>query len=117
MKFTVSAILMMLLSFAACLYLPWWSIAIVCFLVSVLIRQRPGIAFLCGFTALFILWVGMSTWLSAANGHVLANKLSGVFKLPENSGNYLILLTGAIGALVGGLGALTGSLARPKPTN
>ena len=61
MKFFVSLILTAFLSFGACLYLPWWSIAIASFLVAALIPQRPGKAFLAGFTALFLLWGGLTT--------------------------------------------------------
>ena len=54
MKFFTSILLTALLSFAACLYLPWWSIAVVAFMVAALIPQKPGKAFLTAFIALFI---------------------------------------------------------------
>ena len=101
------------LSFATCLYLPWWSIAIVCFIVAALIPQRPGIAFLCGFLSLFILWAGLSFWISNNNAHVLAHKISVVI-LKKDDPNLLIIVTGLIGAIVGGFAALTGSLLRKK---
>lgn len=109
MKFITSLILMALLSFASCLYFPWWSIAIVCFIIAAFIRQRPGIAFLCGFLALFILWAGLSFWISNNNDHVLAHKIS-LLILKKDDPYLLILVTGLIGALVGGLAALAGSL-------
>ena len=115
MKFIVSLILMAALSFAACLYLPWWSIAIVCFIVAALIPQRPGIAFLCGFISLFILWAGLSFWISNNNAHVLAHKISVVI-LKKDDPNQLIIVTGLIGAIVGGFAALTGSLIRKRST-
>lgn len=109
MKFITSLILMALLSFASCLYFPWWSIAIVCFIIAVFIRQRPGIAFLCGFLALFILWAGLSFWISNNNNHVLAHKIS-LLILKKDDPYLLILVTGLIGAVVGGFAALAGSL-------
>lgn len=114
MKFISSLILMAVLSFVSCLYFPWWSIAIVCFVVALLIRQRPGIAFLCGFLALFLLWAGLAYWISTNNGHVFAHKISQVI-LKKDSPGMLILLSGIIGALVAGFAALTGSLLRTKP--
>ena len=111
MKFFVSLILMAALSFAACLYLPWWSIAIVCFLVAALIKQRTGLAFLCGFLSLFILWGGLSFWLSNNNNHVLAHKIS-VLILKKDNPDLLIILTGAIGAVVAGFAAVSGSILR-----
>ena len=113
MKFIVSLILMAALSFAACLYFPWWCIAIVCFIVAVLIPQRAGIAFLCGFLALFILWAGLSFWISHNNAHVLAHKISVVI-LKKDDPNMLIIVTGLIGAIVAAFAALTGSLLRKK---
>jgi len=112
MKFFISFLLMALLSFAACLYLPWWSIAIVCFIIAALIPQRAGIAFLSGFLALFFLWSGLSFWISANNDHLLAHRISVV--LLKNDNPYLLMLiTGFIGALVAGFAAMTGSYVRP----
>lgn len=108
MKFIISLILMVLLSFVACLYLPWWSIAIVCFVVAALIRQRPLAAFTTGFISLFLLWGGLSFWISSNNSDLLAHKISMLILKVDNP-SMLILLTGFVGALVGALSALTGS--------
>ena len=113
MKFIISLLLMALLSFTACLYLDWWSIAIACFVVAALIRQRPGIAFLTGFLALFLLWGGLSFWISNNNGHLLAHKVS-ILLFKTDNPYLLIIITGFIGAIVGALAALTGSLLRKK---
>ena len=110
-KFIVSLILMAFLSFALSLYLPWWSIAIACFLVAAFIRQRNGIAFLAGFTALFFLWGGLSLWLSSTNGHILSRKVSLLLIQSENPG-MLVAITALIGALVAGFAALAGSQLR-----
>ena len=114
MKFIISIILMAALSFATCLYLPWWSIAIVCCLIAAVIPQKPGLAFLTGFLSLFILWAGLSFWISNNNGHILAHKISQVI-LQKDDPNTLIVITGLIGALVAGFAALTGSLLRKRP--
>ena len=111
MKFFVSVLLMGLMAFTACLYLPWWSIAITCFIVTVFIRQRPGLAFLSGFVALFILWAGMSFWISNNNEQLLAHKVS-VILFKTDSPLLLIAGTGLIGAITGAFSALTGSLFR-----
>ena len=113
MKFFISFLLMGLLSFAACLYFPWWSIAVVCFIIAALLPQRAGIAFLCGFLSLFILWCGLSFWISAHNDHLLAHRIS-VLLLKNDNPYLLIFLAGFIGALVAGFAAMTGSYLRPK---
>ena len=113
MKFAASILLILLLSFLACLYFPWWSIALIAFVVSVLIPQKPGAAFFSGFGALFLLWGILSFWISTNNDHILAHRVS-ILILKTDSPFLLILTTALIGALVGGLAALTGSFIRSK---
>ena len=111
MKFFISLILTILLSFAACLFLPWWSIAIAAFLVAALIPQKPFKSFITAFIALFLLWGGLSFWMSNNNEHILAHKVSQLILKMDNP--YLLVLTTAlIGALVAGFAALAGSYLR-----
>jgi hypothetical protein len=91
----------------------WWSIAIACFVVAALIRQRPAIAFLTGFLALFILWGGLSFLISYNNEHLLAHKVS-ILLFKTDNPYLLIIITGFIGAIVGAFAALTGSFLRLK---
>lgn len=112
MKFFISLILIAILSFAVCLYLPWWSVAIVGFVVAAALNLSWGKAFLSGFIAIFILWGAISFILSSNNENILAHKVS-VLILTMDSPYLLILVTALIGALVAGLGALTGSFVRP----
>jgi len=111
MKFIIALILTALLSFAVCLYFPWWSIAIAAFVVAVLIPQQPGKSFLTGFLALFFLWAALSFWMSNNNEHLLAHRVS-VLILKADSPYLLILATASIGAIIAGLAALSGSLLR-----
>ena len=109
MKFLVSLILIILLSFAACLYLPWWTIAPVAFIVTLLIPQSPGSSFLCAFLAIFIFWSLLTFSMSLSNEHILASKVSQVM-IGMESHPLLILATGLIGGLVAGFAGLSGSL-------
>ena len=111
MKFFSSVLLMALLSFSACLFMPWWSIAIACFIVSLIIPQKSGWAFLSGFISLFMLWFSLCFWISKNNNHILAHKIS-LLILKVDHPIALILFTAFIGALVGGFASLTGSLMR-----
>ena len=111
MKFTVSIILTALLSFVACLYLPWWSIAVVSFLIAIIIFQKPYVAFIAGFVALLLLWGGLTWWISTANDDLLAHKIS-VLVIKADSPFLLIGLTALIGAVVAAFAALSGSLLR-----
>ena len=111
MKFFVSIMLIALLSVAACLYLPWWSIAIMAFIVAALIPQKPVMSFFAGFISLLLLWGLFALYLSSNNNHLLAHKLSTLI-LKVNSPVLLIAATAFIGALVAGFGALAGSFVR-----
>ena len=111
MKFIISFILTAILSFAACLFLPWWSIAIAAFVVAALIPQNPGKSFITAFAALFLLWGGLSFWISNNNDHILAHKVSQLILKMDNP-ILLIFATALIGALVAGFAALAGSYLR-----
>lgn len=111
MKFIVSLVLIALLSFAVSLYLPWWSIAIVSFIVPLVIWQKAYISFVAGFIALLILWGGLAWYISSSNNNILAQKIA-VLVAKKNDPFTLIAITALIGALVAGFAALTGSLLR-----
>lgn len=108
MKFIISIVLIALLSLSACFFCPWWVIAIVAFAVSALIPQSPGRSFLTGFVALFLLWGGLTWYISAANTHILANKMS-LLILQSEGAFLLIFITALLGALVAAFAALAGS--------
>ena len=113
MKFAISIILIALLSFLSGMYLPWWGIALAAFLVSALIQQRPGISFLSGFLAVFILWAILAGTIDSPNHSILSGKIALILPL-GGSAIALILVTALVGGLVGGLAALTGSFLQKK---
>jgi len=116
MKFIISLLLMALISFVACLYLPWWSIAVVTFIIAIIIPQKPGRSFLTGFIALFLLWALLAWNISNNNQHLLAHKVS-VIILKIDSPLALITVTALIGALVAAFAALAGSYVRAPELN
>jgi hypothetical protein len=113
MKFIITTLLIALLSFFSGLYLPWWCFALAAFLVSALIPQRPGLSFLSGFLALFLLWAVLSWSMDAPNNSILSVKIAEILPL-GGSTMLLILITAFVGALVGGGAALTGSYLQKK---
>jgi hypothetical protein len=112
MRFTLATLLTASLSFIAGLYLPWWSIALVAFLVALLIKQTIGLAYLSAFTAIFFLWGGLATFIHVQNKGVLTHKIAQLFPLNGNS-VYLLLITAIVGAIVAGFAAMSGSSLRP----
>lgn len=111
MKFIISILLIALLSFALCLYLPWWSVAIAAFTVAVFIHLSPLKSFLAGFIAIFLLWTILAYIISANNDHILAHRISKLILKIDNP-FLLSLVTGLIGALVAGFASLSGSYIR-----
>jgi|SRR5580658_7281188 hypothetical protein len=110
-KFLINTLLIALLSFIGGLFFPYWVIAPIAFVVSLLIPLRPPLAFLSGFLALFLLWGGLALAANLANGGILATKIA--WLLPLGGSPYaLILVTALVGALVGGGGALTASFVK-----
>lgn len=111
MKFLTALLLTALCSFVAGLYFPWWSLAIMAFLVALLVRQGAGRAFLSAFIALFLLWGGLALWIDIRNTSSLSARIGELLGLGSNT-LLLVLITGFIGALVAGFAAMSGSYLR-----
>jgi hypothetical protein len=111
MKFGVSILLTIVVSFAAGLYLPFWSVALVAFCVAAFIYQKPGMAWLTGFVSILLFW-GLLAWaIDAQNDSILSHRMATLFPLGGSSA-LLILITALVGAIIGGLAALSGSFLR-----
>ncbi len=111
MKFFTAVMLTGLLAFVAGLYLPWWSVAIVAFIVAALVHQTAGKAFLSGFLGIFLFWGLLAFIIDNSNNSLLSEKVATLLKLGGNS-LLLVLVTAFIGGLTGGFGAMTGSFLR-----
>ncbi|MFM7710522.1 MAG: hypothetical protein ACKO5C_06365 [Ferruginibacter sp.] len=112
MKFIFTVILTALFSFLCSLYLPWWCIAPVSFIVALVIPQKPGIALLSGFLALFLLWGGLAWMISLQNEHILAKKMA-MLILQKNQPMLMVLITATIGGLIAGLSSLAAAVLVP----
>ena len=111
MKFIISFILTILLRFALCLFLPWWSIAIISFLVALLVKQKAGMAFAAGFSGLVLLWTGLAWWINVKNENILSARIGELLGIGNNP-FLLITITAIIGGLVAGFAAMSGSYLR-----
>lgn len=111
MKFLISVITIAIISFTAGLYLPWWSIAIVSFMIALLIHQRPLASFIAGFTGIFVLWMIIAAFINTANNSILANRIGEMLGIGQNPA-LLIFITALIGGLVAGFAALSASYLR-----
>lgn len=112
MKLLLSILLIAFLSFLCGLFLPWWSIAIVAFVITMLIPQASSTGFLSGFLGIFLLWGILAFWIDIKNDGILAKKIALLFSLGAQS-ILIILVTAVVGALVAGFAGMAGSSLRP----
>lgn len=111
MRLLVSVLLIAAFSFIAGLYWPWWCVAPVAFLVTLLIPQSIIRGFLSGFAGVFLLWVVLTVWIDTKNESILSGKIANLFPL-GGSTIILILVTALIGGLVGGFAGMSGASLR-----
>ncbi len=125
MRFLLRFLLILGLSFAAQLFMPFWSVAVVAFLVGLALSQRrkkrlygkdtpPARAFLAGFLAIFLLWGIAAFWFDARNGSQLSVDIfTLLFQSPDllpMPAMVMVLLTAMLGGLLSGCSAMTGNL-------
>jgi hypothetical protein len=112
-KFIVSLSITALLTYAIGIYgnLPWWSFVISNIIISIVIVQTPGKAFLSGSLGVGILWFVLALVTDIQNKHILSVKVATLLPL-NGSYTMLIMITTFIGFILGGLSSLTGSFIR-----
>lgn len=109
-------LIILVLSFAASYFLPWWSIAIIAFIAGVICGHGAGKSFWSGFAAIFVAWTILALMKSIPNNNILANRVVQLFPLPHYWIT-ILLVTAIIGGLVGGMAALSGALLRGAVIN
>lgn len=106
MKALFAALLIIVLGFTAHLFLPWWIIALICFLIGLSFIDSAWQAFFIGFSMVFLLWFITAAVKSYQNDFILINRMAEL--LPIHNTWVIMIITGLIGGLVGGLSTLTG---------
>ena len=106
MLFLIIVILCLVLQ----LFLPWWIITPLAFGAAFWKANSAAHAFWSGFFAVFALWIVTGLFYSIPNGHILANRVGGMFGLPDTTLNWVIvlLISGVIGGLTAGFCSLAG---------
>ncbi|MBS1776732.1 MAG: hypothetical protein JSS64_10685 [Bacteroidetes bacterium] len=86
---------------------PWWSLVIVCSIVSIILRLSTGKAFWVGFLGVFIFWLTMAFFRDQANDHILSNRMAQLFHLPFSA--IFLVVSAMVGGLIGGISAWAGA--------
>lgn len=94
--------------------LPWWSVAVVCYMVSRRVAQSRAKAFLMGFLGIAVFWLIAVLIRDIGNDHILSARMAELFHLPVA---VFIGVNVLLGGLVGGVGAWVGALMRRSKAN
>jgi hypothetical protein len=100
-------ILILVLASAVQLDLPWWSLAVVAFVVGLAIAPTGRAAFWAGFAGAALSWMLPAAWLAYQKDGGLAQLLP-----LGGSSAALVLVAGLLAGLAGGLAALAGTWLR-----
>jgi len=106
MKFIIKLFIISIGSYFLQLALPWYSIAILPFLIGVFFSGRARTAFFSAFLGIFLLWGTLSLMIHYQSGGILTTKIADLFKV--GSPALLILLTAFTGGLTAGLWGWSG---------
>lgn len=91
-------------------FTPWWTIALVPFLVNLWIPETSLKAFALSFAAVALLWFFYGLYLHVSTEGIMSDKISEIFSLPN--GILLLLVTALVGGLVGGFAGWSGLVIR-----
>lgn len=107
MKFIVSLIICPILAYTLGMMLPWWSVALAGALTGFFIPQNRFLSFLSTFLGVLFLYSTLIFFISNANNHILAQKIS-LLVLKNKNEIMIIAVSAMISALVAGISALSG---------
>ena len=91
-------------------FTPWWTIALVPFLMMLWQPASPVRSFAVSFGAVALLWFTYGLYLHINSEGAMSNRIAEIFSLPN--GILLLFATTIAGGLVAGFSGLSGSLVR-----
>jgi hypothetical protein len=112
----IQILLIAILSLLTQLILPWWSLAIVAFLVCFWRGFSAGRSFLAGFVGVALVWLVYALLIHYRTDGVLTGRMS-LLLFKSNSAAVSILVTTLLGGLIGGLAGWAGFLVRQGTGN
>ena len=93
-------ILIIVLAVLLSQFLPWWSVMVSAFIISLIVSLKKGAVFFVPFLAIAFLWMVQAFYLSSSNDFILAKKIAVLLPLQGNP--YLLMV---VSAVIGGLAA------------
>jgi hypothetical protein len=93
--------------------LPFWAwVAAAPFVYGLLFEKRNGRAFVRGFAAGGLSWLGGSLYFYLTSSRIVAGRVAAMLGLGQSRGWIMVLATGLVGAVIAGLAAFAGSSLR-----
>ncbi|MFD2938093.1 hypothetical protein [Spirosoma flavum] len=108
--------LIALLSLVAQLILPWWSLAVVAFIVCFFRSQNAWRAFLQSFIGVAVVWLAYALLIHSRTDGVFTGRMSELL-FKTNTAAFPLLAVTLISGLVGGLAGLSGFFVRQATGN
>jgi len=106
MRFIFSLLLTAVLSWVCEQFFPWYSVAVIAFLVAWFMNSKGLSSFIAGALGVGLLWLGYALMIDYKTDSILSEKIAKLFGLNESV--YMLLITFTIGFLVGGLSGWSG---------
>lgn len=106
MRFLIITLIIAAATFGVQLVLPWWSLAIVAFIVGYLSNLSGWGAWGAGLLGCSGVWFFYALWFDVANQSLLSAKLGAMFGVPYPL--LLALAAGVVAGLIGSLATLGG---------
>ncbi|WP_460936601.1 hypothetical protein [Spirosoma humi] len=107
----IELILIAVISLLAQLILPWWSLAVVAFVICYFRSPGSGRAFLAGFVGIALVWFLYAVVIHTRTDGVFTGRMSELL-FKTNTSVLPLLVTALVGGLVGGLAGLSGYFVR-----
>ena len=112
----IQILLIAFLSLLAQLFLPWWSLAVVAFLVCFWRGQSAGRSFLYGFAGVAVVWLAYALLIHTRTDGILTGRMSELL-FKTNAAALPLLVVTLLSGLVGGLAGLSGFFVRQATSN
>jgi hypothetical protein len=107
MKFIFATLAIAVVAFGVQLVLPWWSLALVAFLIGFVSNLSGWAALAAGFLGSGSVWALYAFLLNSGNDSLLSHKMAALFGVPS-SALLMVAISALVAALLGGFAAAGG---------
>jgi hypothetical protein len=100
-------ILILVLTILAQIFFPWWSMAVVCYVVAALFGKRFWATTFSAFLAVFFIWAIRAFFADLQNDQLLSHRIAAMLGMPQ-IGDWLFLVSALLGGVIAFMAAWSG---------